>query len=169
MTPAASQTPMAGASVICSPWLGKIEVDQESALFFSAGIPGFEDLRSMIPVEIPAHRPIVYLQSVESSEICFVSLPVYVVDPGFRLRLSDEERVLLQLPELADPVLGEDVLCLALLRRSGPAAGANPVWANLAAAIVINLHNRLAVQCVPPAGASPCFRQLGEAGWTAAC
>ena len=63
----------------------------------------------MMPVEIPAQRPLVYLQSLECAEICFVALPVYVIDPAFQLRLSEEERVLLQLPEDSDPVIGADV------------------------------------------------------------
>ncbi len=44
-------------------------------------MPGFEEQRRMIPVEIPSQRPLVYLQSLESDEICFVALPVYVIDP----------------------------------------------------------------------------------------
>jgi flagellar assembly factor FliW len=118
----------------------------------------------MLPVEIPAQRPLVYLQSLESAEICFVGLPVYVIDPAFQLHLSDEERTILQLLEDCAPVIGADVLCVALLRPSG-----HSVEANLKAAIVINLHNRRGVQCVPPAGVSACFRLSADNGWTALC
>jgi len=149
---------------IHSPWLGDVESDPQCELLFPAGLPGFEDQTRMMPIEIPAQRPLVYLQSVERAEICFVALPVYVIDPAFQLRISDEDRSILELPEDCDPVIGADVLCLALLMPSG-----HSVQANTNAAIVINLHNRRGVQCVPPDGLSSRFRLLGDSGWTALC
>ena len=149
---------------IHSPWLGEVESDPGCELLFPAGLPGFEDQRRLLPVEIPAQRPLVYLQSVERAEICFVALPVYVIDPAFQLRMSDEDRSILELPEDCDPVIGADVLCLALLMPSG-----HSVQANTNASIVINLHNRRGVQCVPPDGLSLRFRLLGDRGWTALC
>jgi flagellar assembly factor FliW len=152
------------SAVIHSPWLGDIESDPLCELLFPSGLPGFEDQRRMLPVEIPAQRPLLYLQSLENAEICFAALPVYVVDPGFQLRISDEERALLELPADCDPVIGADVLCVALLMRSG-----QTIQANLNAAVVINLHNRRGIQCVPPAGPAACFRLSAESGWTALC
>ena len=90
----------------------------------------------MIPIEIPAQRPIVYLQSLEQPEVCFVCMPVLVIDPVFRLSLSDEERATLALAAGETPVLGQDVLCLGLLLPSG-----DTVEVNLAAPIVISLLN----------------------------
>jgi flagellar assembly factor FliW len=137
-------TGSAGNSVIQSRWLGEIESDPGSELIFPAGIPGFEHHCSRIlPVEIPSQRPLVYLQSLLHPDICFAALPVFVIDPGFRLRLSDEERSLLELPEGCDPVVGADVLCLALLMSSGDA-----VRVNLNAPVVINLHNSRGIQSI---------------------
>jgi flagellar assembly factor FliW len=152
------------ALTIHSPWLGDVESDPQCELLFPAGLPGFEDQRRMVPLEIPAQRPLVYLQSVERAEICFVALPVYVIDPEFQLLISDEDRSILDLPEGCDPVIGADVLCLALLMRSG-----RSVQANTNASIVINLHNRRGVQCVPADGLSSRFRLLDDNGWTTLC
>lgn len=150
--------------IIHSPWLGNVESDPVSELLFPVGLPGFEEHRRMMPVEIPAQRPLVYLQSLECAEVCFVALPVYVINPAFQLRLSEEERFLLQLPEDSDPVIGADLLCLALLRKSGYS-----VEANLNASVVINLHNRRGIQCQPPGGISACFRLCADNGWRAQC
>lgn len=144
--------------VIHSRWLGEIESDPGSELFFPGGIPGFENEHRMLPVEIPSQRPLVYLQSVANPEICFAALPVFVVDPGFQLRLSEEELVALGFPEQSKPGIGSDVLCLVLLIPSGEA-----VRANLNAPIVINLHNSRAVQCVCACNAAAHYR-LGEDG-----
>ena len=155
--------PLAQA-LIHSRWLGDIESDPQCELLFPSGLPGFEDERRMLPVEIPEQRPLLYLQSMENAEICFVALPVYVIDAGFQLRITDEERALLRLPVDSGPVIGADVLCVALLMRSS-----ETVQANLNAAVVINLHNRRGIQCVDPAGRSAFFRLSADSGWTALC
>ena len=89
------------ARTIHSRWLGEIESDPGNELCFPAGLPGFEDHRSMVAIEIPSQRPVVYLQSLESAEVCFAALPVYVIDPAFRLDLSDDERSALGFRETA--------------------------------------------------------------------
>jgi flagellar assembly factor FliW len=161
-------TPAANA-VIQSRWLGEIESDARSELIFPAGIPGFENDRRILPVEIPSQRPLVYLQSLIHPEVCFAALPVFVIDPGFRLHLSDEERLLLQLPEGCDPEIGVEVLCLALLMSSG-----DEVRVNLNAPVVINLHNSRGVQSITTDQSAGYFRpgyfRLDPAGrWEARC
>jgi flagellar assembly factor FliW len=151
-------------ALIQSRWLGEIESDPLSELIFPAGIPGFENDRRILPVEIPSQRPLVYLQSLIHPDICFAALPVFVIDPSFRLRLSEEERVLLELPGGCDPVIGTDVLCLALLMSSGDA-----VRVNLNAPVVINLHNARGVQSIATDRAPGYFR-LGTTGlWESVC
>ena len=157
-------TASADNAVIQSRWLGEIESDPRSELIFPAGIPGFENDRRMLPVEIPSQRPLVYLQSVIHPDTCFAALPVFVIDPGFRLRLSDEERSLLELPEGCDPVVGADVLCLALLMSSGDA-----VRVNLNAPVVINLHNSRAIQSIATDRATGYFRLEPTGRWEPRC
>ena len=152
------------SGTIHSPWLGDVESDPRCELLFPAGLPGFEDQRRMVPVEIPAQRPLVYLQSVERAEICFVALPVYVIDPAFRLRISDEDRSILDLPEGYDPVIGADVLCLALLMPSG-----RSVQANTNAPVVINLHNSRGIQSIATDRAAGYFRLDPSGRWEARC
>jgi flagellar assembly factor FliW len=153
-----------GTQIIRSQWLGDIETDPQAELFFPAGLPGFEEERRILPVEIPSQRPLVYLQSLRSHEICFVSLPVFVIDPGFRLSLSEEERYVLELPEGHTPVIGADVLCLALLVPCG-----QTVRVNLNAPIVINLNNARGVQCVPEDNSKGCFRLEENGTWGVLC
>ena len=157
-------TAQADPVTIHSPWLGDIETDPEAELLFPGGLPGFEDQRRMAPFEIPSQRPLVYLQSLDRADVCFVALPVFVIDPAFRLELGEEERAILGFPEHAEPAIGSDVLCLALLRKSGPV-----VEANLKAAIVINLRNRRGVQCVPPGGLPAPFRLSADGLWRPGC
>jgi flagellar assembly factor FliW len=154
----------AGLSVMKTPHLGEISWDAGSELFLPWGLPGFENERHMIPVEIPVHRPLVYLQSTERSGVCFLSLPVMTICPDFKLHLSDDERVGLLLQDTSDPEIGADVLCLSLLFPSG-----RTVEANLDAPVVINLHNSRCVQALSPEIARGYYR-LSDAGtWENVC
>jgi flagellar assembly factor FliW len=152
------------ANVITSPWLGDIEWTTGCELLFPHGFPGFESERRMIPVEVPAQRPLVYLQSTGRGDVCFLALPVRVIDPAFELHLQEDEKAAIQLPEDAEPVIGTDVLCLGLLVPSG-----RTVQVNLNAPIVINLHNSTGIQCVTESARRGCFRLDENGRWENVC
>ena len=118
----------------------------------------------MLAVEVPAQRPLVYLQSVEKPEVCFVSLPVRIIRPDFQVALSEEDRATLHIADDSTVRIGEDILCLALLFPSNGA-----LEANLGAPLVVNLHN---LRCVQSQGVEnePGYYRLGRDGrWEPAC
>jgi flagellar assembly factor FliW len=125
-------------------YFGELAYDADSILQFPAGIPGFENERSFLLIEQDHTRPLAFMQSAMTPELCFLALPVRTIDPEFHLRLTPEERTELELPSGRHPVIGRDVLCLALVTLSeaeGPTS-------NLMAPIVMNLRNRRAVQSI---------------------
>ena len=154
---------MSVALMLQTTHLGDLEWDSASEISLPLGLPGFENERRMVPVEVPAQRPLVYLQSVVNPEICFVALPVRTIDPAFELVLSDEDRSALSLSE-GVPEIGGDVLCLALLI---PDAGS--VRVNLDAPIVINLHNSRCVQALSGGESAGCYRLSREGSWERTC
>jgi flagellar assembly factor FliW len=143
--------------------LGEIEWEPECELFLPAGLPGFEAERRMLPLEIPAQRPLVFLQSLERPDVCFVLLPVRTIDPDYQLQLSEDDRLMLLLDADRKPEIGADVLCLSLLL---PAEGT--VQVNLDAPIVINLHNSRCTQALSAERAAG-YRRLVDGGWERVC
>ena len=126
---------------------GRISFDPASELEFPRGLPGFENRIRFIAVTFPASEPLIYLQSLEDPDLCFITMPLLAVDPRYRLGVGREDLGLLGLPLASQPRIGEDVLCLTVLsmREEGPTA-------NLLAPIVVNLKNRRAVQAISPEG-----------------
>ena len=124
---------------------GKISFEPESELEFPCGLPGFDSSRRFVAVRFAESDPLVYLQSLDNPDLCFITMPILSIDPLYRLKVSGEDLDQLDLPQARQPRIGEDVLCLTVLsiRESGPTA-------NLLAPIVVNLHNRKAVQAVAP-------------------
>jgi flagellar assembly factor FliW len=124
---------------------GTIFFAPESVFEFPNGLPGFEDRRKFLPVQNPRTAPILFLQSLEEPSLCFTTLPIWVVDPQYRLHITEQDLELLGFPTDHQPCIGEEVLCLAVLsiRKTGTTA-------NLLAPVVVNLRNHKAVQAVSP-------------------
>lgn len=127
-----------------SKYFGDLEYSPEAAFQFAAGVPGFDDQTAFVFLEQPKNDPLVFMQSTARPDLCFIAVPVFVADPGYRLRLSPEDRESLELPSPAEPRIGVDVLCLALVTLN-EAAGPT---VNLASPIVLNLKNRRGVQSI---------------------
>ena len=122
---------------------GEISYELDLRLEFPAGLPGFEARRQFATLQFPDTKPLIFLQSLEDPDLCFLTFPVLAVDPQYQLAISEEDRRVAGLPQGRPLRIGEDVICLTVLslRESGPTA-------NLLAPIVINLHTRQAVQAV---------------------
>ena len=123
---------------------GDLEYDESSVLTFPCGLPGFESHTRFTVIEQPPLAPIVFLQSLDAPELCFLAAPVATIDASYALSIThdDLERLGLDGSRQPDPV--HEVLCLALL--CVPENG--PLTANLLAPIVIHLRSRIAVQAV---------------------
>lgn len=124
---------------------GLIECEMESAIEFPRGLPGFEERRRFLPIRTEATEPLIYLQSLEDGNLCFITLPVLAVDPAYRLDISDEDLEEIGLPRGHAPDLGPEVLCLVVVsvKEEGPTA-------NLLAPIIVNVGNRRGVQAIAP-------------------
>jgi flagellar assembly factor FliW len=144
--------------------LGQIEWEQSSELFLPAGLPGFEGETRIVPVEIPAYRPLVFLQSAQRPDLCFAALPAKTITSGFRLCLTEEEKAALELPENSDPDITDDVLCLALLQPAG-----SSVQVNLDAPVVVNLHNCRCIQSLGRERMNGYYRLTADSIWRPLC
>ena len=121
---------------------GRLEYGAEAVLSFPAGLYAFEDQKEFLLIEQPDSAPIVFLQSLREPGLSFVMLPVQVVDPAYRLILTEEEVRALGFPEGYVPQLGRDITCLVLLTVG------RDTTCNLLAPIVINHASRRGVQFI---------------------
>jgi flagellar assembly factor FliW len=126
---------------ILSKRLGPVDIDEAVTLQFPAGLPGFERCTRIALVERPSLSPLVFLQSLDLPEVCFLATPVTAIDPGYQLSMTLEDLECLGLESLE---LAEDLLCLAIL---GPSESGN-FTANLLAPVVIHRKARRGVQAV---------------------
>lgn len=126
---------------------GPIEYALGDVIEFPLGLPGFEAEHSFLLITPSKTKPLVFLQSLGRSELCFVTLPLEVVDPNYQLSVSVEDWKVLLLagcnPSAVGPVDESQIRCLAIisLTDSRPTA-------NLLAPLVINLRDKRGVQAI---------------------
>jgi flagellar assembly factor FliW len=131
--------------VVQTSHFGNISYSEDAAIEFPRGLPGFEHHRRFVALQFEDTAPLVFMQSLEQSDLCFITMPVLAVDPQYRLEVSSEDLVEVGLPTERQPRIGAEIFCLAVLSlgESGPTA-------NLLAPVVVNLRNLKAIQAVAP-------------------
>jgi flagellar assembly factor FliW len=123
---------------------GTMEYREESVYDFPHGLPAFESETRFVLIERPENKPLVFLQSLSRSSLCFLAVPMWAIDRDYRSGISREDLEALGLDPERQPVLGGEVLVLALISlydRFSPTA-------NLMAPIVVNLKTRQGLQAI---------------------
>lgn len=131
-------------SRIPTKFFGECDCEAGALFSFPSGLPGFEDQRSFFFLKIPGAEPLLFLQSVSTRNLCFILLPILVVDPHYDLELAPDELSDLQLPLGRTPVIGRDILCAATICLGDGDAPR----ANLMAPIVVNLQAKIGMQVI---------------------
>lgn len=107
---------------------GLLAFEREQILDIPQGLFGFPDEREFLLLELPSSRPVVFLQSIRTESLCFITLPVQTIDPDYPLQLRATN----------------DLLCLALLTIRDD----QETTANLKAPLVIDIASHSAVQVI---------------------
>jgi len=123
----------------------ELEYPNEAIFDFPAGLPGFEDQVAFLFIEQPQTRPLVFIQSLLDTKLCFLAVPVLTVDAEYCLSLAPEDLTALGLEPDSAPKIGEEIGCFVLLTV---AENASPT-VNLMSPIVINSRARKGIQAVP--------------------
>jgi flagellar assembly factor FliW len=137
---------------------GVVAIDEGEAVEFPQGLPGFEECRHFALLDHPARAGLVFLQSLERPEVCFVAVPVRAIRPGYELSLAPDDLELLGWPSDFTPEIGRDVIALAIVSFEENQAPT----ANLLAPVVIDVATRRAVQAIRSDGGYGCREPLGE-------
>ena len=98
---------------------GQICFEPEQVLQVPRGLFGFTEETQFLLLEQASSRPLAFLQSVHSANLCFLSLPVQVIDADYTLSVHPGDLKEFGYSKANPPVMGRDVLCLALLTLGG--------------------------------------------------
>lgn len=118
---------------------GKIEITREEIINFANGLPGFEEYREFVLLPAGSDSPFIILQSVENSELAFITVePGNLID-NYEFEISDKKEKELKISSI------EEILVLNIITLKDKLEN---MTANLAAPIIINLKKRLGSQII---------------------
>ena len=131
-------------NTVATEWFGDLPYEETQVIRFPCGLPGFRELATFLPVSQPEAEPMLFLQSVEHAQVCFLLLPLATVDPEMQIEIPKEDRVALELPESTPGIASSDlgIFCILSLGDS------ESTTANLLAPIVVNIPKGLAAQVI---------------------
>jgi flagellar assembly factor FliW len=121
---------------------GTLAYEPSAALRFPRGLPGFEDQNHFVLMARERHAPILFLQSLTTPGLCFLTVSVWLVDPEYQVGIATDDLGLLGLDRSPQP--DDGVVCLAILS----AQEGEPFTANLLAPVIANLRTRVALQAI---------------------
>ena len=120
---------------------GTIDYRNEETVEFPLGLPAFEQERKFLLIQRPETGPMVFLQSLGQPGLCFVTLPLLVVDPFYQLSVSAEDLRVLGLTESLlkgeQPEVGREIEALAIMSVTNSCP-----TANLLAPVIVNILPR---------------------------
>jgi flagellar assembly factor FliW len=120
---------------------GTIEYEESDLIHFTDGLFGFNDLKDYIPLVLDENEDntILLLQSIENTDVAFVIINPFSLDPDYNPVLSPEELSYLNVKSEDD--LSYYVICV--LRNNHKE---NTV--NMKAPVVINPDKRIGMQVI---------------------
>lgn len=124
---------------IHSSTFGRIDIEDRETYVFPEGVPGFEQEREFIWIDVEGHAPLSYLQSTADPELFFMMIDPFIILPQYEFELSDKQVQDLQI-ESDHPVVIRVIV--------NAADGLENATCNLAAPLVFNGHHRTARQIV---------------------
>ena len=129
---------------IATKYFGLIDYSDDTVLHLPNGLPAFEDQKRFVAIEQPATSPLVFFQSLDRQDVCFVTLPVLTIDRDYDVGICAEDLAVLGISPDHQPAIGTEVGCFAILSVTEN----RPPTANLLAPIVVNLKTRTTVQAI---------------------
>jgi len=125
-------------------YFGTLPYAEESVFQFAGGLPAFEDEKAFVLIETAQSAPLVFLQSLTRANLCFLAFPIQVVDREYALAIAPEDLEALDLETGRQPVLGSEVVVLALISLDDEFVAT----ANLMAPVVLNVKTRRGLQAI---------------------
>jgi flagellar assembly factor FliW len=130
--------------VVATKYFGNMDYVEESVFDFPFGLPAFENEKRFVFIDALDHAPLVFLQSTTTAGLCFLALPIQLVDSGYEFAILPEDLRALELDPARQPQPGGQSLALTLVCLHGDFSAT----ANLMAPILVNLGNRRALQAI---------------------
>lgn len=125
--------------IIQTKYLGEVEISEDKIVHFESGIPGFEDKKRFVLLDIDEKIIFQILQSVETKNLAFFVVNPYLLFEDYSIDLNDS------IIESLDIREEKDVVVLSIMTLKEPFSEST---VNLKAPLIINLKNKRGKQYI---------------------
>lgn len=125
--------------IIQTKYLGETEITNDKIIAFESGLPGFEDERQFVLLDISDNVIFQILQSVTSPKLAFFVVNPYLLYNDYSIQLNEHAIEILKIEE------EKDVAVLTVMTLKEPFSDST---VNLKAPLVINLANKRGKQYI---------------------
>ncbi|WP_315070741.1 flagellar assembly protein FliW [uncultured Clostridium sp.] len=122
-----------------SKFYGEMEYEDKDIITFKKGIPGFNDLKKFILLNLPEYEPFKLLQSLEKDEISLIVTSPFEFFKDYEIKLSEETIENLKLESHKQVMLLTTVTLNSDVKK---------ITTNLQGPIVINTSNNFGEQII---------------------
>jgi len=138
-------------------FMGEVEIDEQEIIDFPEGIPGFEDSRKYVILDIPENDTFKVLQNAEDEYVSFVVTEPWAFFESYDFDIPDEELMKINIRK------EEQIAVLNIVTLSDDFEKST---VNLLAPVVINSEDRVGRQYVLNSGKyttkHPLFKKEGN-------
>lgn len=118
---------------------GEIQYEENNLITFNKGLPGLDELKKFILLDLKEYDPFKLLQSLENDEIAMIVVSPYEFFKDYEINLNEET---IKSLEINSP---EEVIVLTTITLN---SDVEKITTNLQGPIVINTSNNLGEQII---------------------
>jgi flagellar assembly factor FliW len=124
---------------------GSVDFEPEAVIEFPLGLPAFETETRFLAIEQASTAPVVFLQSLQTPDLVFMTLPAALVVPSYEFAPSAEDLATIGIDPGSPPAPAK-ILHLVVVTVSED----RRATVNLMAPLLLNWEKRLAIQSLQP-------------------
>ena len=123
---------------------GTLEVDENSILSFTRGMPGFPDEKRYVLLPHRENSQFYWLQSIDNPVLAFIATNPFLIDPEYSFEIPDDIQKDM---DITDSV-NVQIMVLVTVRNSEDGSSTPSVTVNMLGPVVVNTENMEARQLV---------------------
>jgi flagellar assembly factor FliW len=114
-------------------------VKSENVFHFPDGLPAFENVKEFVFLCKPDTRPFFFMQALEPQDLAFVCIDPFLIYPGYKPRISNQDVNFLHLSRPEDAM----IISIVTVTRN-----VSDITVNLQGPVVINIQASLGKQII---------------------
>lgn len=118
---------------------GEIEIDPDNIITFNQGLPGFNDQKQFVIIQLEEGSPFHFLQAIDEGDLSFIITDPFVFYQDYEFKIPKSAQESLKIKEKSDVAIWTIITILDSLETA---------TINLLGPIILNMNEKLGKQII---------------------